>query len=365
MDAEPSSRLHSFVETRRTEILGLSRWARAYWATRLARLAAEVVDGAKVSPTFGSVLATLDAAEEAVESGTELLFPRGNHSPARRYADDNHHSFNKSADVLAALAVDDACGLLTRAALSGRARESGEQYQLRKLSFALSCAIQAAQQSGVDPEAIIADAIASVECLQRTFAQNPQLRDQGFFAKNCLALNSTFENNAEILEVGSEINARLVALLRRNPALILTLQPRAFEELIAHLFSEFGYTVQLTSRTRDGGRDVIAIENRIARTKYLIECKKYKDKKVGIEIVQRLHGVVAGDDATLGILATTSSFTRDASNFLARPSVEYRLTGTDFSGIQAWLQLYERETRLKRLLRREFEITDSGLIIPA
>jgi HJR/Mrr/RecB family endonuclease len=37
------------------------------------------------------------------------------------------------------------------------------------------------------------------------------------------------------------------------------LNRRLFEEFVAELFHEFGYEVELTKRTRDGGRDVIAI----------------------------------------------------------------------------------------------------------
>jgi hypothetical protein len=63
--------------------------------------------------------------------------------------------------------------------------------------------------------------------------------------------------------------------------------------LSLRLFDGFGYTVQLTVRSRDRGRDGIAADHQ-DRRKYLIECKRYREEKVGLGIVQRLNGVVQG-----------------------------------------------------------------------
>ncbi len=54
---------------------------------------------------------------------------------------------------------------------------------------------------------------------------------------------------------------RLIDEARIEPATLLGLSSRQFEELIAEIWSRFGYTVELTARTRDGGRDVIAVRN--------------------------------------------------------------------------------------------------------
>jgi len=70
----------------------------------------------------------------------------------------------------------------------------------------------------------------------------------------------------------------------------------------------------------------------------LIECKRYSEEnKVGINVVQRLLGVVAGESATARIVATTSTFTRPATEFLTSPMVENRVSGKDFDGIKEWL----------------------------
>jgi HJR/Mrr/RecB family endonuclease len=92
---------------------------------------------------------------------------------------------------------------------------------------------------------------------------------------------------------------------------------RKFEELIAGLFEGFGYEVELTAQTRDGGYDIVAVRRAEMTTRSLIECKRYSsDNKVGVGVVRQLRGVVTSSDATNGIVATTATFTRDAQRFI-------------------------------------------------
>ena len=81
--------------------------------------------------------------------------------------------------------------------------------------------------------------------------------------------------------------------------------------------------------------------------------------------MQRLHGVVQGEPATSGIIATTSSFTQPATEFLQRPMVEYRLTGKDFDGLTKWLASWEQTWRIRSLIGPDFTVLASGLVVPA
>jgi restriction system protein len=73
-----------------------------------------------------------------------------------------------------------------------------------------------------------------------------------------------------------------------------------------------GYEVQVTSRTRDGGKDLIAHSDKTGyREQLRIECKRY-DRPVGIRPTQRLLGVLADDNVGKGVLITASRFTREA-----------------------------------------------------
>lgn len=119
---------------------------------------------------------------------------------------------------------------------------------------------------------------------------------------------------------------------------------RAFEEVVAELFEGFGYEVELTKRTRDGGRDIVAIRHStIKDDKYLIECKHWEGN-VGVSVVRELLGVGVGvEEPHSGlILASTSGFTRDARVFAKRERVRWILALKDRNDIDAWVEEYAR-----------------------
>jgi HJR/Mrr/RecB family endonuclease len=116
---------------------------------------------------------------------------------------------------------------------------------------------------------------------------------------------------------------------------LLDLSPRQFEEFIAEIWNRFGYTIELTARTRDGGRDVVAVKKTEAEVRYIIECKRYDDThKVGVAFLRALYGVKTHDKATKAFLATTSTFTRGASEFWEHHKWELEIK--DFDGVLKW-----------------------------
>jgi hypothetical protein len=134
------------------------------------------------------------------------------------------------------------------------------------------------------------------------------------------------------------VSADVLEALNRDPDLVYSLEPRAFEELVATLFEKEGFVVNLTKRTRDGGFDIEASKSSVLGSElFLVECKRYSPQRlVGIEIVQRLHGVARERDATRGIVATTSFFSDPAKNF-AR-SQRFQMALLDYHAIAALLR---------------------------
>ncbi|QDV62187.1 restriction endonuclease [Crateriforma conspicua] len=145
-----------------------------------------------------------------------------------------------------------------------------------------------------------------------------------------------------IITITSLLDQQLLERILRNPTDMRSMNPRAFEELIAEILDGFGFGVELSSQTRDGGRDIIAIANHeIAKSKYLIECKRYAEKrKIDVQVVRSLHGVVHDERATKGLIVTTSSFTKPAIEHIERN--EWTLEGRDFGGICDWLKKYQQ-----------------------
>lgn len=131
----------------------------------------------------------------------------------------------------------------------------------------------------------------------------------------------------------------LLRTVLHDPRHIHGLTPRQFEEFIAEVVDQLGFTsVILTPRSGDGGRDVIASNeiNGIPMTFYF-ECKKYAESnKVQLDTLRALLGTVAHDasKANIGVLVTTSRFTKGCKDLIMS---ECRLDGKDYDGILGWV----------------------------
>ena len=127
---------------------------------------------------------------------------------------------------------------------------------------------------------------------------------------------------------------------KRNPDKLYEMHPRKFEELIASIFKDLGFDVELTKATRDGGRDIIA-SIRTAATNFLayVECKRYSaDNKIDVGIIRDVAGVQYIDKPSKSIIVTTSFFTKDAKEIAKK--IENQLDLKDFDDIKAWLEKY-------------------------
>jgi hypothetical protein len=117
----------------------------------------------------------------------------------------------------------------------------------------------------------------------------------------------------------NRVNLNIFNILNNQEA-IYNLSSREFEELVAELFSQQGFDVELTPETRDGGCDIIATKS-INRLPFmlLIECKKYsKEYPVGVNLVRSLIGVQSDRKANKAVLVTTSRFTKPARQLAER-----------------------------------------------
>ncbi|UYQ92136.1 pentapeptide repeat-containing protein [Chitinophaga horti] len=145
-----------------------------------------------------------------------------------------------------------------------------------------------------------------------------------------------------IVSLVQHINTELLMHLKKHPHDIHHLHWRGFEELVAELLASFGWSVELTSATKDNGYDIFGIykDDSGIRHSWIIECKKYNpDRKVGIEVVRSLYGVKTDLRVGNALLATTSSFTEGVDNFKAS---RYDLDTKNLNGIIEWVNSYKR-----------------------
>lgn len=99
---------------------------------------------------------------------------------------------------------------------------------------------------------------------------------------------------------------------------LVEVMPREFECLVERLYHYMGYQTQLTPRTRDGGRDIVATRTTEGMQEHLlIECKRYSSA-IDVKTVRALLGVISDEKVNKGVVATSSRFTRGAEKFAKR-----------------------------------------------
>jgi len=154
------------------------------------------------------------------------------------------------------------------------------------------------------------------------------------------------------------ITSELIDYLKKHPRAMYEIKPRQFEELIAEILASYGWQVNLTPATRDGGYDIYAISpvSGNETTSWIIECKKNSpNRKVGIDIVRALYGLRADLKVANALLATTSYFSRDAHAYKAS---RYDLKLKDYGNILEWINDYRPNPDGKLYIK------DNKLIMP-
>ncbi|MCP3854036.1 MAG: restriction endonuclease [Actinomycetia bacterium] len=94
-----------------------------------------------------------------------------------------------------------------------------------------------------------------------------------------------------------------------RPDLINFVDPTRFEHVIASIFRDVGYTVEVTRRTQDGGKDLVILQD--GHTHAIVEVKRHR-QRVGVELVRQLLGVQLRDGERRAILVASNGFTSGA-----------------------------------------------------
>jgi restriction system protein len=113
------------------------------------------------------------------------------------------------------------------------------------------------------------------------------------------------------------------------------------EELVAGAYKKAGFDeVTVTPRSRDRGRDVIAIKRGVGCIKIIGSVKRYAPgNQVGYDDIRALLGVLSGErDASKGIITTTADFPPGvrSDSFIA-PALDTRLELMNGQALQRWL----------------------------
>lgn len=140
-------------------------------------------------------------------------------------------------------------------------------------------------------------------------------------------------------------NEAILHQLKKQPQAIFDLSPRKFEEVLAEILTDMGWEVELTSATRDGGKDILAYQKtELGKFLCLVEAKRYReDRKVGVDLVRSLYGTLCDYQASSAMMVTTSSFSADAQAFQHKH--QYQLALRDYVDLARWIQGYKTSGR--------------------
>ncbi|MCO7177193.1 restriction endonuclease [Sporolactobacillus kofuensis] len=93
---------------------------------------------------------------------------------------------------------------------------------------------------------------------------------------------------------------------------IRQMRPREFEYFVADLFKALGFDAYVTKATGDGGKDIIVHKDEMTA---IVECKRYKDKKISVNLIRQFHSVIIDQHSDKGYFVTTSTFTKEATRY--------------------------------------------------
>ena len=140
----------------------------------------------------------------------------------------------------------------------------------------------------------------------------------------------------------------IIELINRSPDTIYALDWRKWEEIIAGAYKQQGFEVELTPRTNDKGRDVIATRKDLGSIRFVDQVKAYRPGHlVTANDVRAMLGVLSLDpNVSKGLVTTTSSFAPGIMNDaeIAR-FMPYRLELKPRDTLLEWLTSIAKEKK--------------------
>ena len=117
--------------------------------------------------------------------------------------------------------------------------------------------------------------------------------------------------------VGSYMNRRQAVQLHNDAAYradgLSQMSWREFEVLVGEFFRRQGFTVTNNGGGGpDGGVDVWLT---CGRDRYLVQCKHWRARRVGVEPVREMYGLIAAQRLAGGYVVTSGDFTDEARRF--------------------------------------------------
>jgi len=134
---------------------------------------------------------------------------------------------------------------------------------------------------------------------------------------------------------------------QRDIESIQNLSWRQFEELVGEAYRRQGYRViENDSKGPDGGIDLV-----IGRDgkNYLVQCKQWRNQKIGVKVVREMFGLVTAEQAAGGIVISSGAFTKEAVVFASGKPLEL----VDGAVLVEMVGNVQRKPNLSRMAKAE------------
>ena len=182
---------------------------------------------------------------------------------------------------------------------------------------------------------------------QKTISAFSQKSDINFQFLGKKELNAWFDsrkeeppfiNSTPVQTIIKDMSRQLAKRIALHPKEFMDIEWRDLERLIATVFSDFGYNVELTPASKDGGKDVIVWYR---GESYIIEIKHWNGKKVGDRYISDFLNVIIKENRKSGLYLSSSGYTVNAFEILSKiERTKFRYG--DRLSMQTLLKMYER-----------------------
>lgn len=135
-------------------------------------------------------------------------------------------------------------------------------------------------------------------------------------------------------------------------AKVMEQTPSFFEHLVVDLMVKMGYggaysdAAQVTQLTNDEGIDGIIYEDKLGLDKIYLQAKRWTNS-VGRPTIQQFAGALVGQNATKGVFITTSTFTKEAREYVK--GINQKIVLIDGSELAKYMIEYNVGVSMKKV----------------
>lgn len=149
-----------------------------------------------------------------------------------------------------------------------------------------------------------------------------------------------YDEHGNILStIEDKLINRIIFDIYNDNSNLLLISPDQFEEVVAELLRSQKFHVSMTAKMRSKSHDILAVQTISGfPIKFLVECKRYTDRPVGLSYLRSFRDVVTMEQANKGIMITSSWFTKGC--WERQQQEPYLLDLREKKDVLNWIEAY-------------------------